>query len=789
MPLATATVAPVSGDAPSRAAERPSELMRAPTLPGSSLHGESSSAAVPRRARLPASVRTGSVAQTAAASSFGNTAPAPSSAQQAHALAQQLNELESRRASLQADITAMREAGLANARGAGSAEDINELNKQQDRVDHARSELHGLLAHRDARLDQLERTERLLSSCERSLAALAVTADAPSLLSAPAAAASASSSIQPSSPSRQAADDLRAEEATASERIQQLSREKDVAKAEQERAKRLLAAARANVETQQAEAEKKLDSKVYVPYVDGGAFFSMNSFLQALELPPVDQLQQGVEDARYSRYVERLTQRGEDGVLRLKPEFLNPSASFAAFSALHCALMQNVVDHSLVRRLLPQDTGAINASLRKGGEDLEAVVHGTLIAGLDVVIHKMETLALAADRPELAMGGRRRRMKVRDAGSLRRNEVAEIGQRNKAVRELLLPLDHYAAITEGAVEQTCALLRGVVGAYQQALGRVDQAKAQLKDTMQELRPAFERPIQADRQLTEARAQIEQIRNELHRLESAEAKKKTKPPEAAIPQTVTVSASPSFDSEARGMKLRGDIEKHTESAERSNQEIALLDVGIREAEKELRHCEDQLEIKAAASARQAADARREHGTQRERLSELRDELMGLDGRIDQARNDLKRQLVPALISDRAWTRVIDRHVEPDNEAMRARTRETGYTGAYHSQADMARAVADIHAHVSQRPELQAVLASRTRAEFERAAAAVPGGVTDLVFDHERQVGRGFSNALDQTSRATQLTQSSYSLDFVKGRVVVSHLYPYVPYRQLQSAKAK
>jgi hypothetical protein len=83
-------------------------------------------------------------------------------------------------------------------------------------------------------------------------------------------------------------------------------------------------------------------------------------------------------------------------------------------------------------------------------------------------------------------------------------------------------------------------------------------------------------------------------------------------------------------------------------------------------------------------------------------------------------------------------------------------------------------------------LQAVLAARSRADFDRAAAAVPGGVTDLVHDHGREVGRGFSNDLDQPDRAAMLTQSSFSLQFVQGRVVVSHLYPYVPHRQLTTA---
>ncbi|MBW8829428.1 MAG: hypothetical protein JF606_08365, partial [Burkholderiales bacterium] len=91
----------------------------------------------------------------------------------------------------------------------------------------------------------------------------------------------------------------------------------------------------------------------------------------------------------------------------------------------------------------------------------------------------------------------------------------------------------------------------------------------------------------------------------------------------------------------------------------------------------------------------------------------------------------------------------------------------------------------HVHASQQPELQAVLGASTQAEFEHAAAAA-GGVIDRVHDHGRPVGRGFSNDPDRTARAADLTQSNYSLQLVQGRVVVSHLYPYVPHRQLQSA---
>ena len=67
-----------------------------------------------------------------------------------------------------------------------------------------------------------------------------------------------------------------------------------------------------------------------------------------------------------------------------------------------------------------------------------------------------------------------------------------------------------------------------------------------------------------------------------------------------------------------------------------------------------------------------------------------------------------------------------------------------------------------------------------------AQPVPGRFPLVVHDHGREVGRGFSNDLDQTERATTLTQSNFSLQFVQGRVVISHRYPYVPHRQLMTA---
>jgi chromosome segregation ATPase len=257
----------------------------------------------------------------------------------------------------------------------------------------------------------------------------------------------------------------------------------------------------------------------------------------------------------------------------------------------------------------------------------------------------------------------------------------------------------------------------------------------------------------------------------------------------IPVEPAVASSSGPDAEARQLKLRGDIVKHTEAVASARARLEQLDVALRQATTELRRTEDQYETAHAAQARGRAGARRQHTEQRLEVGALRRELDDLDAQVEQARTELgEHPSRRALISDRAWDRAVERHVEPDDAALRARIRagETGRNGAYGSHADLALAAADIHTHLSQQPGFQAVLAARTRADFERAAAALPGGVTDLVHDHGRQVGRGFSSDPDQTERPTPLTQSSFSLQFVQGRVVVSHLFPHVPHRQLTTS---
>jgi hypothetical protein len=86
--------------------------------------------------------------------------------------------------------------------------------------------------------------------------------------------------------------------------------------------------------------------------------------------------------------------------------------------------------------------------------------------------------------------------------------------------------------------------------------------------------------------------------------------------------------------------------------------------------------------------------------------------------------------------------VEHHVQPDDASRHARARITGYSGAYPSQAELARSAADIHTHVSQQPQFQAVMAATSRAEFECPVANMPGGggATDLVHDHGREIGR-------------------------------------------------
>jgi hypothetical protein len=768
MSPATAPVAPAPGSRSSPAVGGPSELGRAPVWPQvDASSGEGSSAATRRRVRLPVSRHTGSV-----------NAAAPTA--QLTTLSLQLASLEQERAVVHARIGEIQAARLAAARSAGSEENRNELSRLQGHVVHASNQLHKLQAARDERMDEQDDIERKLASCVRQMTGLSLLQAAPLTSGAPATTSTAPASVLagPSLPPP-AALRYSAAETAAFGRVQQLQKDRDETKEARTRAQQATRDLTTQVQRLTAAAEQIVDPDNYVLLVAEYAADGLNNYLQRSGLPPCDAER---DPTRFAQYVVAFTQ-AEGNARRLLPELVNPRACFAAFSALHSATRPNQYIPALLGRLLIDDSGSLNTALRRGGDGLEDVVRTHVAHSFAQFMDEVRSQA-EGQQPGVA-SGRRRRLPSGQAMSNR--EVAVFHARSRTLVQVQEPETARTAIIDGAVEHARQMLGQIAEGYAQKSVEVQQAQVRLDESRHEQRNLIRQAIDIDEDLKNARTDLEIAASERRRLEAAGEVKDTRPREAAIPKILTASPSGSPDPEARGMKLRGEIDKYKTDADGLTQEITQIDVRIRAARGELRRSNSELETAAAAHARSAADAQLEHGAHRENLSNLRRQLDVLDGRIEAARAQLQAHPArKATISDRAWQRAIERHVEPDDGALRARTRETGYAGAYNSQADMARAVADIHAHASRHPQLQAVLSARNPSEFDRAAVAVPGGVTDRVFDHARQVGRGFSNALDWTERATPLTQSSYSLDFVQGRVLVSHLYPYVPHRRLQPA---
>ncbi|MGM9487993.1 hypothetical protein [Ideonella sp. YS5] len=713
-------------------------------------------------------------------------------------LARELATLEQERKTLSAELEAAKEKRLADANRAGSSDSRAELGKLQDRVRHAATALHEKTARRDALLDKLERAEQQLASCERSLQALSID-DAPreEAAVAPEAATSRPQPLaQPQVQPQAVAAPTRVHdpaETAARERVRDLTKELELAKAGQARARQALVEARNEVQRQQENAETMLLPERYAHHVYGAGEREVNEYLVAAGLPAMDDVGARGNDERFASYLAHFTEEADGGGVRLKDAFQDPDESATAFSALFGAMLPNAQSSGLVQHFTQGDMSPFTAALRIGHEALLPQARIAVVNHITEIAVNAERLAVLAQH---GRAGRRRTGIGRNGPVINREQGLETGRRNAVLARILANPAQRINIISGLAEQFSSLLDGVTKAYRGALGRVDAAKEQLEQVKGEQRPAFQRAIDAERQLNEARDELKQLSADRRQREAAEARQAAQARQAAAASTsgtpvpemaVASSTSTGTDTEARQLKLRGDVLKHTDTAEGLRTAIAEAGDGIRKAATDLRAAEDQLDTAAARHARDTENARRERGDQGEELTSLRTRLADLDARIGQARDALRADPArKSTISDRAWDRAVERHVEPDDASLRARARITGYSGAYPSQAELARSAADVYTHVSQQPRFQAVMAATSRAEFERAAAAVPGGVTDLVHEHGREVGRGFSNDPDQTARPTPLTQSNFSLQFVQGRVVVTHIYPYVPHRQLTTA---
>ncbi len=811
----------LSGAAPSRAAVLPAgrplaqiaadragpatgfpELDRAPSRPASASgadEADSASTATRRRASLPVSMPT----EAAAIAGLSAGAPLASSSPsvQLRSLADELSRWETERAALQARLAELQER-RHDARAPGAAERNDDVRRLQSRADHARGQLASLQARHDKETGELADVERKLASALRQLEGLTLAAQPqpapPAQPAQPARPARArtgrrggAKAARPAPAAEKAAPRSPAE-VEAQARIKRLEGERDSLKTQIEAASRRITEARATLKRDTDFAELVLDPRFNEQRIDEAVAAHLNPFLAHYELPAIDQVPQG-EDTRHARYLARFT-NVDAGARRLDESLLqNPTHSFSAFSALFSTLWPDRVNGSLLRNLLGGDMSAVMAAVRAGGEGLGNAVGRHVVAQF---AEEMRYCALAAASTGLPDGTTARRVRLSSGSRVTQTALAEGRAR---VRELV-PLQelpaHRGRIVVGAIQQATSMMKTIAEEYREARGDVQRSQAALDAALKDRSALVERSDQLTGELGAALAALSGLRDERRQREAAQSAPSTLSasreagPDAAIPQLPVAAGSSSPDVEARVMRLRGDVDRHTAHADEARGRVDQTARDIGQAQADLRRSAQAHEAAAAALAREAANASREHEEARAAQAGLRERLAVTEARIGEVRETLHQAPARrAAISDLAWERAIDRHVGISDEAMRERAPETGHVGSYNSLSTLSQVVADLHAHVSWHADLRPVLAARNRREFDSAVARVPGGVTDLVFDHGRQVGRGFSNALDRTERATPLQHSSYSLDFVQGRAVVSHLHPHVPRRTLQAAELK
>nr|WP_297381616.1 hypothetical protein [uncultured Roseateles sp.] len=819
-----------SGGAPSRAAVPPAGrplaqafadevrpagdfpgLDRAPARPASAYGaGEADSApsAVQRRAALPVS-RPTEAAAMAGPSAGAPLAPlAPSSPSvQLRLLAGELSELETERAALQASLAELQQR-RHDARAPIASERSDEVGRLQSRAEHARGQLASLQARHDKETGELADVERKLASAQRQLEDLTLAAESrPTQPARPARARTGrrggakAASATKATPAAAKPDPRSPAEVEAHARIQRLEGERDSLKTQMEAASRRVAEARATLKSDTDFAETLLDPRFIEQRVDKAAAIHLNPFLAHYRLPAIDELPQG-EDTRHARYLAMFT-NVDAGARRLdEPLLEKPAHSFSAFSALFSTLWPDRVNGSLLRNLLGGDMSAVMAAVRAGGEGLGNAVGRHVVAQFT---EEMRYCAMAAAATGLPDGTTARRVKLSDGSRVTRTALAESRARARDLMPLQELPAHRGRIVVGAIQQATSMMTTIAEEYREASGDVQRSQSALDGALKERSALVERGEQLTHELGAAQAALSGLRDARRQrdaaqpapstpsgqsAQSAQPASRDAAPDAAIPQLPAAAGSSSPDVDARRMRLRGDVDRHSAQADEARSRVDQTARDVGEAQAELRRSAQAHEAAAAALAREAANASREHDEVRAAQAGLRERLAVTEARIGELRETLHQAPARrAAISDPAWERAVERHVGISDEAMRERAPETGHVGSYDSLSTLSQVVADLHAHVSGHTDLRPVLAARNRREFDSAVARVPGGVTDLVFDHGRQVGRGFSNALDRTERATPLQHSSYSLDFVQGRVVVSHLHPHVPRRTLQVAELK
>lgn len=503
-------------------------------------------------------------------------------------------------------------------------------------------------------------------------------------------------------------------------------------------------------------------------------------------LPDVYSELHGNKSPPFERYLDCFTELDGNGKPQLRPDLLHGETCGTVLSTLceaaTCSV--GVALKPLSVALVPQHPQAhLLGRLVTGGPAevaklLQEAVSRAL--GRILTIELPDLIRMAADLPT----GPATRVERN-----RRRTVLEAAERAKTLLPLLTR--HREQAQSSLVARATQIVAIVAGDYRGQSAAIETLERQWEARRQDMRANLSAAQEVRAQCTAAQAALQASR-EADRAHRAA----TRPTTAALPPassgtvTETVAAPAEPDLEARIFKLRGEIDSLNGQCAKAQALLGTAVEADKSADRKERKAQAAYDSAVAAHGRAQDSARRAHEEAQATRKDQASEQASLARQISAARVALTNH--PALarvVEPAAVALAIERHVKPDDAAQHQRAKnETGYAGTYQSLGHLVEAACDIYQDaVRQCPGL---FGARSRGEFDAAVALLNAdgqGTVDRVCTHARAVpiARGYSNALDQTERPVAVNESCYSLRWQQGRVLISHLYPRVPHRQLRT----
>lgn len=503
-------------------------------------------------------------------------------------------------------------------------------------------------------------------------------------------------------------------------------------------------------------------------------------------LPDVYSEVHGDKSPPFERYLDCFTELDGNGTRQLRPELLHDEKCGTALSTLCEAATCSVGTalKPLSVALVPQHPQAhLLGRLVTGGPAevaklLQEAVSRAL--GRILTIELPDLIRMAADLPT---GPATRVEKIR------RRNFLEAAPRAKTLLALLN--QHREQAQSSLVDRATRIVAIVAADYRGQSAAIATLERQWVARREDMRANLRAALEMRAQLPAAQADLLAAREaDRANRPAAHAATAALPRAGAATVTETVTASAAPDLEARIFKLRGEIDSLNEQIIKAQALLSNAVAADKSAERKERKAQAAYDSAVAAHGRAQDNARRAYEEAQAKRKEQEDEQARLARQISEARVALTNH--PALarvVEPAALVLAIERHLEPDDAAQHQRAKnETGYAGTYQSLGHLVEAACDIYKDAVQ--QCPGLIGARSRVEFDAAVAQLNAngqGIVDRVYTHARAapIARGYSNALDQTERPVAVNESCYSLQWQRGHVLISHLYPRVPHRQLRT----